>query len=416
MVSEQRKRIATVGFRLWALASRFLLIFFLALYLSPSDVGLYGLIAATVAYAVYFLGLDIYTFTTRSIIQAQPVSWRNKVCSHNIFLLIVLAVVSPILLGLFFLGLLPWEVAVWFYLILWSEHWGMEIDRLLVAMSNQFAASLIILIRQAALPTILIPLLFFVPATRSIELVFFGWSFFNVMAVLVGMYLVRKTAPAGPTHGVDWEWILRGSLVALPFLIGTLCLRLMFTADRQLVAIFSGLEVLGAYTLAMTVAGGVSSLISVGVHQFTYPRLVLSAGMQDLIQFRSVLSKLWRQTAIIVCVSFIVVVLFHQWVLSFLDDEVYQAFGWVMPAAVGAVGVYNLSLVPHNALYALHADRAILAITAISTAIYIIIVFMMLLLGVDAVNSVLLGLFVASCCLVLGKYGAYLYLVRRLDW
>lgn len=39
------------------LGTRFLLIFALAKFLSPAEVGLYGLFTATIGYALYFVGL-----------------------------------------------------------------------------------------------------------------------------------------------------------------------------------------------------------------------------------------------------------------------------------------------------------------------------------------------------------------------
>lgn len=407
------KRILSTGFRLWALGARFLLIFLLARFLAPAEVGLYGLVTATVSYVIYALGMDMYTYTTREIIKSERASWRAKLKSHGAFLVLVAVIVLPLSLVLFVLGLLPWGVAIWFFLVLVSEHVGMEIDRLLVSMSQQFAGSIVILIRQAGMPTLFVPLIAFVPAARNLEYVFAAWAGFNGIAIVVGLVFLTRFAPPGGDSAVNGAWIRRGVMVALPFLIGTLCLRLLFTADRQVVGAVAGLEVLGAYTLPMTVAAGLSSLLAVGVHQFSYPRLVKAASDGDMDGLRAGIRSLWLQSVVIIGIVFIAVLVLHDWLTSLMGDEIYRDYAWVMPTAVGVVGVYNLALVPHYALYALHADRLILFITVGATLLYIAVVAVAILIAADIVFSVLLALLLASLVLLGVKQLAYRSMLKR---
>ncbi|HWK21379.1 MAG TPA: oligosaccharide flippase family protein [Microbacteriaceae bacterium] len=405
--SRRAARTVPVVFRFWALASRFLLVFFLARYLPPAEVGLYGLVAATIAYVVYVLGMDMYTYTTREVIKSEPTGWRKHLASHSAFLGCVAVVVVPLLALLFALGLLPWQVAVWFFLIAVSEHVGMEIDRLLVSMSDQFGASLVILVRQAALPTVAIPLLILVPGLRHLELVFTGWFVFNAIAILLGVCLLLRRAPASGRISIDWAWIRRGIAVSIPFLIGTLCLRLLFTADRQVVALLENLDVLAAYTLAMSIASGVSSVLAVGVHQFVYPRLVRSASQRDGRSFQSGVRSLWGQTIIVAAGSLLVVLVTYEWIATWFGHEIYVEYGWLLPVAVAVVGVYNLSLVPHFALYALHADRSILVVTIGAVLAFVAVVPLSLATGATVVVGVITAVGAASLVLFGGKYWAY---------
>jgi len=407
-------RTVPVAFRLWALASRFLLVFFLAGFLPPAEVGLYGLVAAMVAYVVYLLGADMYTYTTREVIKSAPSSWRIKVTSHAAFLGCVSFIVLPALVLLFVTGLLPWEVAVWFYLIAITEHLGMELDRILVAMSDQLAASLVILVRQAALPTALIPLMIFLPATRHVEWLFIGWFCFNALAITLGVLLMLRRAPAPPRLVIEWRWVRHGVLVSIPFLIGTLCLRLIFTVDRQLVAVLADLDTLAVYTLAMSIAGGVSSVLAVGVHQFVYPQLVKSANERDQLTFRRDLRSLWVQTAIIAGTAFLGVLLLHNWIAGWFGHEIYVEYAWLLPIAVGVIAIYNLSLVPHYALYALHADRVILVTTVSALLGFAATISIALALGISAVLAVTIGVGAGSVILFGAKYLAYRRRLREL--
>ena len=68
-------RLINVALRGTTLASKFLLIFFLAKFLEPKQLGLYGLLTVTIGYALYLLGFDFYTFTTREIIKLKRHEW-----------------------------------------------------------------------------------------------------------------------------------------------------------------------------------------------------------------------------------------------------------------------------------------------------------------------------------------------------
>jgi hypothetical protein len=51
-------RLINISLRGMTLVSKFLLIFFLAGFLEPKELGLYGLLAATIGYSMYLLGFE----------------------------------------------------------------------------------------------------------------------------------------------------------------------------------------------------------------------------------------------------------------------------------------------------------------------------------------------------------------------
>src|SRR5690606_1309225 len=128
--------------------SKFVLIFFLARFLEPEDVGLYGLLVLTVAYALYPRGLDFYTYSTREILRDDRSHWGVLVRNHCALALLLYSIVLPWLLLVFALDYLPWPLAPWFYVLLILEHLNQELSRLLVAVSKQMMASLVLFLRQ----------------------------------------------------------------------------------------------------------------------------------------------------------------------------------------------------------------------------------------------------------------------------
>ena len=68
-------RLVSIVLRGMTLGSKFLLIFILARFLTPAELGLYGLLAATIGYALHLLGLDFYTYTTRELLKRPREEW-----------------------------------------------------------------------------------------------------------------------------------------------------------------------------------------------------------------------------------------------------------------------------------------------------------------------------------------------------
>jgi O-antigen/teichoic acid export membrane protein len=402
-------RLIPVSLRLSTLGLRFVLIFLLARYLPISDVGLYGLFTATVSYVLYPLGFDFYTYATRQIMRGDRARWRVFVTSQMAFAACLFVVMMPMLVGLFAAGLLPWSLVGWFFVILPLEYLGLEIDRLLIAMSDQVGASVVLFVGGALNPLTAIPLLWAAPTLRHLSTVLATWAAYDVVALGVGSSLVMRATTGADRPTIDWNWVRVGVRASLPFLAGTVCLRALFTVDREVVKVFSDLSVLGAYTFYMSIGAGMTSVLYSGVQQFAYPHLVRSAHERDLVSFQRHLRSLFRQTLGGVIGISILALAAEPLILRFVRDDVYQEYSWMLPISLVVVGVYNLSVVPHYALYALDADRTILRITATSLVAFAAVIA--IFARVSVVGSVLAGIGAASTVLVAGK--TWSYLVRR---
>ena len=133
-------RLTNLGLRGTTLVSKFLLIFMLARFLEPAELGLYGLLTVSISYGLYFLGFDFYIFTTREILKAEP-SGRGQLLKSQVALsLILYAVFLPLTIVLFGLELLPWWLLPWFMALLVLEHITQELNRLLVALRSGVCA------------------------------------------------------------------------------------------------------------------------------------------------------------------------------------------------------------------------------------------------------------------------------------
>lgn len=405
-------RLFPVGLRLSTLLLRFLLIFFLARLLPIEVVGLYGLLLATVSFAVFIFGFDFYTYSTRQILRDGGGRWRTFLRSQVSFSLILYGAIGPLLLTLFWGGLLPWSVAAWFLLLLPLEHLGLEIDRLLIAMSDQIGATIGLFLRQATTALFVVPLMIVFPDLRTLNVVLAAWVFFDVVGIAAGLLFLSRHLRHQPRGRVDWKWVGAGARIAIPFLIGTLCLRGLFTFDRQLVALLGDLETLGAYTLFMSIGAGMTQVIYAGVHQFSYPRLIMLSHSQDQAGFDAALRSALLQTLVGVCSISGIVILIQPSILHFVGGEVYAQYAWILPWVMLVTSVYNLSLIPHYALYAIDADRVILYTTVGAFAVFVSVVASLIDMGV--VVAVLTGLGAASVTLTLAKTIGFMFARRNL--
>jgi len=352
-------RLLNIGLRAATLGSRFILIFFLARFLEPEAVGLYGLLAAAITAALYLVGLDFYTYSTREILRVDRSYWGELLRNHCALALLLYSIVLPLLLLVFTLDFLPWTLAPWFYALLILDHLNQELNRLLVAASRQLTASLILFLRQGLWCLVVISWMTWNPASRHLQDVLIAWCIGGGLALGIGLIAVRALGMGGWRKPVDWTWIRRGIRVAVPLLIGSVALRGLFTLDRYWFADLNSLQVLGAYVLFIGMCNALMSFLDAGVFAFSYPAMISAHHRGDHTGFKSEMRRMGWLT-VLCCVGFVVAsVLILNPLLEWLGRAVYvqhaALFYWLLlPTCLFALG-----MIPHYGLYARGRDRPI---------------------------------------------------------
>lgn len=364
-------RLANIALRGMTLASKFLLIFFLARFLEPAELGLYGLLVVTIGYALYLLGLDFYTFTTREILKRERGEWGGLLKDQGALTLLLYAIFMPLLLLIFSSGSLPWAVAGWFFALLVLEHLNQELMRLLVAISEPLLASLVLFLRSGAWAVAVTVWMFARPETRNLDVVLLAWTLGGLSAFLLATWRLHRLKVGGWRKRINWSWIRQGIKIALPLLVATLALRGLFTLDRYWLEALAGLEVLGAYVLFMGVANAMMSFLDAGVFAFIYPGLISAFQKQRADAFRQGVKKLLIQTAGFSLIFAVMALLLIDPLLGWLDKPLYREqqgmFPWILMATV----LYALGMIPHYALYAQGQDRPIIHSHIVSLTVFI---------------------------------------------
>ena len=401
-------RFINIALRGITLASKFLLIFFLAKFLEPEELGHYGLLTVTIGYALYLLGFDFYTFTTREVIKQEKGNWGGILKNQSALSIILYLAIFPILSLVFIKDLLPWSLAGWFFTLLVLEHLTQELGRLLIAVSEQLLASVMLFLRSGIWAVFVTFLMLARPDARELNIVLFSWAFGSLAALCLGIYRLKQLKITGWHKPIDWKWILRGLKTAIPLLVATLAVRGILTADRYWFAELTNLETLGAYVLFMGISTALLSFLDAGVFAFLYPAMISAHHNKDAIAFRLKSKTLLFQTLIFSCIFGAAALLAIDPLLIWLNKPLYLAHKSIFLWTLLITLLYSLSMVPHYALYAQGLDRPIIHSHITSLLIFIPVTW--LLSRYWPLQAVPAGLCIAFVFILLWKCLAFVRL------
>ncbi|MCE0460219.1 MULTISPECIES: lipopolysaccharide biosynthesis protein [Pseudomonas] len=372
MRTRNLSQLTNIAIRGLTLVSKFLLIFFLARFLEPGELGVYGLLAATVSYSLYFLGFDFYTYSTRELLKRDRKEWGGLLKAQGALTLVLYVVFLPLLTLIFIGGLLPVSVIGWFFALLVLEHLTQELGRLLVAVSDQLYASLVLFFRSGIWAVLVAGMMWGVPKTRDLDVVLGAWVLGSLVALSLGFSRVWRMRLSGWQQEIDWAWVLKGLKLAFALLIATLAIRALFTLDRYWFGHLAGLDALGAYVLFMGISMALISFLDAGVFAFIYPGLISAHQQGNAAGFRSGMRRLLLQTISFSCIFSVAGLLAVGPLLLWLDRPLYSAqqglFVWILSATV----LYAVGMVPHFGLYAQGHDRPIIHSHIVSLIVFVL--------------------------------------------
>tara|TARA_R110000764_G_scaffold109055_3_gene195038 strand:+ start:1490 stop:2707 length:1218 start_codon:yes stop_codon:yes gene_type:complete len=363
-------KIFNVGLRGATLASKFALLFVLAKYLEPSAVGLYGLIVVTVAYGMYPLGFEFYTYSAREVIKANNNLKGQFLKSQIAFHIVLYLFVTPTFCLIFYYGVLPWYVAPFFFVLLLTEHANQEFMRMLIAIQRPVAATFLLFIRHGSWAILVAFLFVFVPDTRDIKTVLIAWSIGGVIAFIIGVAKIKTTIKKGWDLPIDWAWVKRGVKIALPMFMGALSLNFITTADRYWFENLVSSDALGAYVFYMAITASAISFIEAGVFSFIYPAMIVSVGAGDKVQFNDLLSKMLLQAFVLSLFFATMILFFVDILLELISRPLYFELKYLLYPMLIMMIIQVLSYVPNYALYARNEDKPIVISNVLSVFVF----------------------------------------------
>ena len=340
-------------------------------FLSPAEVGVYGLMVAGVSYALYVVGLDFYIYSTREVIRLPREQWGLILKSQACLSLILYIVFFPLISIVFIWGFLPLQFLVYFFIILILEHLNQELSRLLIAASHPLVASWILFFRSGLWGVALVVVMFFSVESRALVSVLKAWTLGGAVALVLGCVVLAKMGISGWSQKTDWSWIVKGIKIALPFLVATLALRGIQTIDRYWFESLVGLETLAAYVVFIGMSNALLSFLDAGVFAFLYPILVRAWSERSPKVFQWQLKKMFLQTVLCVVAFGCISALFLPWILVWLEHAVYAQNSDIFFWLILATSIFSMAMIPHYALYAQGKDRHIIASHVVGLVVFL---------------------------------------------
>lgn len=369
------KSLLNIGIRGATLVSKFILIFFLAIFFNAADVGLYGLITSSIGYALYAFGFDFYLYSGRELIGTDKQLIGSMIKDQFVLYLFSYVFMSPVFLIAFYQGFIPWYFAPAFFIILILEHIGQELNRVLVALSSQLWASVILFIRSGVWCLLVILMMWLIPTTRSLNNLLIFWIFGSVLSNILCAYVLKKYGFSGWTNKTDWGWIKRGVKTALPYFMTTLVLQALFTADRYLMKIHFGDEILGAYVLFASFAFAISTFVDAGVFVFFYPMLIHAFKKNDALEYRRIFSQMSKNVVILVSVLSLIGIILIKPILLITKKTIYLNNVPLFYVLLLAIWFQVLGWIPQYGLYAKRKDREIIVSNLVASILFFPFVF-----------------------------------------
>jgi O-antigen/teichoic acid export membrane protein len=347
--------------------------FFLVKYLNPKDVGVYGLMVATIGIATYFLGMDFYVFNTREIL-AQESSERSLLIRDQfVFHLLAYAVVLPLLLTIFYVRFLPWRLIGWFYSLLVLEHLSQEIYRVLIALSKPVLANIILFFRAGIWVYLLLGMIYFLPHLRSVEWVFALWNLGVMISVFLGFFSLREMEWRSVcSTSVQWRWILNGLKTSSMFFLSTLMFLVMQHASRYFLKYHHGEAAVGVFTFYSSIANVLEVFIFTSVFSIFFPKIISAYQGNRFQEYKLLVKKMS-----ILAIGFLVLLVAMAFVgiypvLKIINKPIYEGHikaYWILLVSVFFV---VLGQIFNYLLYARKMDTVIVGSAGIAFLVAII--------------------------------------------
>jgi O-antigen/teichoic acid export membrane protein len=388
--------IAVLLLRGLTLASRFLLSVLLARMLTPEALGEYGLITATLAFALLALGLEFYSYMYREMVPASPGQRAQMIANQLVlaaiaFLALALVCILATLTGVFSPGLAPW-----FLLILATEHLSLEATRILIITSRPVSAYMGVFLRGGIWVYAIAALMFALPGFRSLETVLVWWAFGGAASVLFAAFCLRDL-PWREIRSPDWTWIAGGLRVARPFMLTAGGALTISYVDRFMIDHSAGRTALGIYTFYSTIAIGMLSLGASVSHQFL-PK-VIAAWSAGADAYRDAIRTFFWSLASIAAGMVVLAATLITPLLALMHLTQYALSVGVFFVMLPGVFLRILADVPSYALYAAKADASLL-VCNVGSAIAAIVLNLILVPAIGLYGAALSGC-VASGALLL---------------
>ncbi|WP_374697507.1 hypothetical protein LQZ44_15480 [Alcaligenes nematophilus] len=360
-----------------SLGCKFLLVFALAEFITPVEMGAYGLIAAIIGLGVYLLGLEFYTYSTRELVHARPEQRRSLILTQFLLYTLLYMAALPALQLVFAMYELPKHYLWLVYGLLIAEHIALELNRVLIALDQALYAGYVLFVRMGAWVMVLIAFQYWVEQMRQLSTVLYFWGAGLLLACILGLVRVWQVLDHSQPTRIRLAWLIRGLRVIGPLLVASIALRAFSTLDRFMLESVAGIEAVAPYVVYAGVCAAVISLIDAGVVDFLYPKLIRLAQQQNEFELRQTLKSAALTMVLLASGMLLIANLVGGYLVSVFTKPIYYENYWMLGWLSAGTLMYVLSLPAHLYLYATRKDHAIMYSQLLGLAVFLATFFIL---------------------------------------
>lgn len=387
------------------MAGKFVLLLVMSRYFEPEEVGIYGLLFASVMYAIFFIGLDFYAYSTREIISSKFSAKTGYIKSHFTITGISLLLFYLLCTMLFVLGLIERDIYLGITVLVTIEYFAQEFYRLLIAVSLTLEATILLFLRTGLWPFIVSPVLILSTDLRSIETIVYAWIAGTSCSVLYALHIVRREIGIDWRIPANWSWVWKGLLISFPFLISSLSMRGVMTLDRYFFAMYNRPELVGIYVFYIGIAGLILIVVDTTIFIFAYPKLVAAAQLDEKNSFSIAMKKV-----AISVFSLSLGLVFTLWflidyIVLFTGRDIYSNYLTIYYLMLLTFFLLNVSNVYHFGLYAMGKDKHLVLGNFLCLIVFCVSV--LFLSTISMLLAVSIAMFLSVSVLLCWKYFCY---------
>ncbi|NHH93973.1 hypothetical protein GOICGAJE_02524 [Bacillus sp. MB95] len=354
------------------LASKFIFVLYITKYLTPEEVGVYGIVNTTILISIYLLGMDFFTFNTREMLKKNKKEWPMLFFNQAVFHAVIYCIILPIMSLLFLVGIIPVKYIFLVYLLMILEHISQELNRLLINMSKPFVANIGLFFRSGIWAYMVVCLFVIDDKAISIFTVLVCWCIGNLICIIFSIFHMKNLEwKKIKSEKVNWIWIKKGFVVAFPLFIGNISFKLVELSDRYFIGIFHDNSLVGVYTFYANIANLVLTFTNTGIIMVLGPKIINSYQVNNLKEYKDLMKKMTRGVIIscIIVGSLASVGILP--VINYIGKEIYGEYLIAYWLLILSVIFSTLSLIPHHILYVRYRDKEIIISSIVSMLITI---------------------------------------------
>ncbi len=343
------------------MATRFALIFCLTRYLTPAEVGIYGIFYVTLFIGITLLGMEFNLYNSRELLSSDERKWPRMIRDQFVYHVIAYILIIPIGCIVIYYDMFAWQYVLWFYLILILSHITQELCNILTTLSRPFQASFIAFVRDGIWVFPLVAVMYCFPGERHLSSLWLFWSVGSLSGIFLCGYYLRHLQWAGVLKfPVDWPWLRRGMRTGFNFLWSTLAIWGIMSVDRYAIKYFWGLEAVGVYTFYSSFARVIEQFCWAGVVAILYPKIIFAYQTGKMDDYRQLMRRLSRGIILVVLVISIILIVSFPYVLIIIGRPIYASSLSTFWVLIVATSIMTITFVPHLGLYVRRIDRMII--------------------------------------------------------